>query len=99
MKKTICFITASLIIVGMNYSQAFSDVSEKHWAKGAIDKMVEQGVISGYTDGTFQPSRNLSKIESLILLSKIAGVNKYKEAAEQFEEKYATTLSSYKTAY
>lgn len=99
MKKIICLSTMSLIIMGMTVSQAFSDVSSKHWAKSAIDKMVEQGIISGYTDGTFQPSRNLSKIESLILLSKVAGVNKYTDAATTFEKEYEETLKDYKTAY
>lgn len=99
MKKTICLIAMSLVVAGTTFSQAFSDVSNKHWAKDAIDKMVDQGIISGYTDGTFQPSRNLSKIESLILLSKVAGVNKYTEASEQFEKKYETALANYKTVY
>lgn len=99
MKKTICLMAMSLIVAGTTFSQAFSDVSDKHWAKDAIDKMVDQGIISGYTDGTFQPSRNLSKIESLILLSKVAGVNKYTEASAQFDKKYETVLASYKTAY
>ena len=99
MKKIISLGIMSLIIVGTSVSQAFSDVSSKHWAKDAIDKMVEQNIISGYTDGTFQPSRNLSKIESLILLSKIAGVNKYSDEATAFEKKYETVLSTYKTAY
>ena len=53
--------------------------------------MVEQGIISGYTDGTFQPSRNLSKIEALILLSKVAGVNKYTEAATSYEKEFDET--------
>jgi len=99
MKKIICLGTMSLIIMGMTVSQAFSDVSNNHWAKSAIDKMVEQGIISGYTDGTFRPSRNLSKIESLILLSKVAGVNKYTDAATSFEKEYEETLKNYKTAY
>lgn len=99
MKKIICLGTVSLLIAGMTVSQAFTDVSDKHWAKGAIDKMVEQGIISGYTDGTFQPSRNLSKIESLILLSKVAGVNKYTDAAKSFEKEYEKMLENYKTAY
>lgn len=99
MKKIVCLGTVSLLIAGMTVSQAFTDVSDKHWAKGAIDKMVDQGIISGYTDGTFQPSRNLSKIESLILLSKVAGVNKYTDAANRFEKEYEKMLQNYKTAY
>lgn len=99
MKKIICASILSLIIAGTTVSHAFSDVSSKHWAKSAIDKMVEQGIISGYTDGTFQPSRNLSKIESLILLSKVAGVNKYTDASTSFEKEYEETLKNYKTSY
>jgi len=99
MKKILCLGTISLVIMGMSISQAFSDVSDKHWAKSAIDKMVEQGIISGYTDGTYQPSRNLSKIESLILLSKVAGVNKYSDAAIKFEKEYEEILANYKTTY
>lgn len=99
MKKIICLGTISFIIAGMTVSHAFSDVSSKHWAKGSIDKMVEQGIISGYTDGTFQPSRNLSKIESLILLSKVAGVNKYTDAATTYEKEYEDMLKDYKTSY
>ena len=99
MKKIGCFLAMSVIITGMTVSYAFSDVSDKHWAKGAIDKMVDQGIISGYTDGTFQPSRNLSKIESLILLSKVAGINKYSDAAASFEKEYEKALANYKTAY
>ncbi|MBE5812371.1 MAG: S-layer homology domain-containing protein [Clostridiales bacterium] len=99
MKKLICASVISLIIAGTSVSSAFSDVSSKHWAKDAIDKMVDQGIISGYTDGTFQPSRNLSKIESLILLSKVAGVNKYSDAAIAFEKEYEEILKDYKTTY
>lgn len=99
MKKIISLGIVSLAIVGSSFSHAFSDVSDKHWAKSAIDNMVEKKIISGYTDGTFQPSRNLSKIESLILLSKIAGINEYTEAAAKFEKEYEELLSKYKTKY
>ena len=96
MKKIICIGTISLLIAGMTVSQAFSDVSDKHWAKASIDKMVEQGIISGHTDGTFRPSGNLSKIESVILLSKMAGVNKYTSASETFVKNYEKELKDYK---
>lgn len=99
MKKIISLGIVSLAIVGSSFSHAFSDVSSNHWAKSAIDNMVEKKIISGYTDGTFQPSRNLSKIESLILLSKIAGINEYTEAASNFEKEYEKLLSNYKTKY
>lgn len=99
MKKIVCLGLVSFFTVGMTISQAFTDVANNHWAKSAIDNMVEQKIISGYTDGTFQPSRNLSKIESIILLSKIAGINEYTDASTIFEKEYEQMLSKYKTNY
>lgn len=99
MKKIFLCLGAVSIMTGTSMSMAFSDVVENHWAKDAINSMVDKGIISGYTDGTFRPSRNISKIESLILLSKIAGVNKYPEEASKYETKYASDLAVYNTQY
>lgn len=99
MKKFLMCLGTFSIVASTSFSMAFSDVVENHWAKDAINTMVEKGIISGYTDGTFKPSRNISKIESLILLSKIAGVNKYPEEALKFETTYKDYLASYKTDY
>lgn len=99
MKKIILSFFAIIVLVASPISAAFSDVANTHWAKKAIDEMVAQGIISGYTDGTFKPSRDISKIESLILLSKVAGVNKYSDAATKFEKEYEETLKKYSTSY
>jgi hypothetical protein len=99
MRKIILSFFAIIVLVGSPISAAFSDVANTHWAKKAIEDMVEQGIISGYTDGTFKPSRDISKIESLILLSKVAGVNKYSDAATKYEKQYEETLKNYSTSY
>jgi len=99
MRKFFIGLGAASIIASSSISMAFSDVVENHWAKDAINSMVDKGIISGYTDGTFRPSRNISKIESLILLSKIAGVNKYSEQATKYEDQYKNDLAGYTTDY
>jgi len=99
MRKIFLCLSAVSVIASSTVSMAFSDVVDTHWAKKSIDSMVEKGIISGYTDGTFKPSRNITKIESLILFSKIAGVNKYTEEANEYEKIYSSKLSSYDTAY
>ncbi len=47
-----------------------------HWAKPEIETMVRRGIINGYPgntllDGTFKPSRSITRAEFLILLSRI----------------------------
>lgn len=41
----------------------FSDVGTDHWASLAINRLVEDGIISGYGDGTFIPSKEITRAE------------------------------------
>ncbi|MGG4396599.1 S-layer homology domain-containing protein [Paenibacillus thiaminolyticus] len=45
----------------------FTDV-EGHWASEAILELAAAGVITGYPDGTFKPSRSLTRAEFVTLL-------------------------------
>ena len=75
---------------------AFPDVlSPDHdWAAEQIAEMTDLGIIKGYTDGTFKPDRAISKIEALILFSRVAGFSNeaYAEIADFAYEKYQYLL-------
>jgi uncharacterized protein YkwD len=45
----------------------FSDTS-RHWGAESIDWAVQNGVVDGYADGTFQPERKVSEPEFLAML-------------------------------
>ena len=47
---------------------AFKDVEQGHWANGAIAFCAERGYINGYTDGTFQPSKTITRQEAASIL-------------------------------
>ncbi len=98
MKKVFLTLMVMVLITSISFA-AFSDLPDGHWAKATVEEMVEAGIISGYTDGTFRPSKEISKIESLILLSRIAGLNKYPTEATKYLETYTTVLSPYNTQY
>ncbi len=38
---------------------SFSDISELHWAYNDVEYLRGQGIVSGYTDGTFKPDNNI----------------------------------------
>ncbi|MBE5813275.1 MAG: S-layer homology domain-containing protein [Clostridiales bacterium] len=47
-------------VVGLNvdnykYKNAFSDVSPEHWAAGAIQACIDNGLVTGYSYGRFEP--------------------------------------------
>ncbi|MFD0678701.1 MULTISPECIES: S-layer homology domain-containing protein [unclassified Paenibacillus] len=52
--------------------RSFPDLTESHWSYEAVQKMAAKQIIEGYQDGTFQPSRTLTRAEFASLLYKAA---------------------------
>lgn len=48
----------------------FTDVPTNHWAYSAIQLAATRGVVSGYTDGTFLPSANVTNAQFIVMLSR-----------------------------
>ena len=92
-------ILGSMMLITTCFGAGFSDVVENHWAKAAIDEMVERKIVSGYTDNTFRPKREISNIEMIIILSRTLGLQNDSEKAEEYLEQYTNTLSKYTTTY
>ena len=98
MKKIFLLLMVVIVLTTSSFAQTtFSDLPEGHRAKGAVEEMVKQGIISGYTDGTFRPNAELSKIHSLLLLARIAGLNNNATAASKYASTYSSTLSKSST--
>ena len=63
-------IILSLATISFATTPTFSDVPATHWAYKAIEYMSGKGIISGYGDGTFGPSDNMSYAQYFTLLTK-----------------------------
>ena len=50
----------------------FDDVSAGHFFRGAINCLAYYGVTEGYGDGTFRPSRNVSRFEMVLFMERSA---------------------------
>ncbi len=60
------FLTVSLLVPLLQISEslaAFSDVPSSHPYSASIDFVQQQGIVSGYADGTYQPERILNRAE------------------------------------
>ncbi|MBB6017174.1 S-layer homology domain-containing protein [Deinococcus radiopugnans] len=81
MKKSLLVLTAALAF-GMAAAQteapasapqvpALTDVPAGHWAKDAIDRLVGQGIILGYPDGTYRGTQNLTRYEAAVIIARL----------------------------
>ena len=76
MKKI--FITISLISVifsvyGNVFAMEFNDIPHGFWAYKQIDKLTDEGIISGYPDGNFLPSKLVTRAEYAAMVIKTIG--------------------------
>lgn len=46
------------------------DISE-HWAKGYIERCVNEGLLKGYDDGTFKPDKPITRAEMAVVLTRL----------------------------
>jgi hypothetical protein len=46
----------------------FLDVSDSYWAKPFIERLVKEGVLSGYSDGTFKPEQPVTRAQFAVIL-------------------------------
>ena len=86
------------------FALTFNDVESDatvSWAKDSITKMTDAGYIKGYEDGTFRPYRAITKIESLILMSRMLGYEnkQFSDVASSATAAYKSIASKYNTTY
>ena len=64
MKKIVAVLFVILsIIVSVSYAKEFTDVSNTFWAYAPINEMQEDGILTGYPDGTFKPNNAITRAE------------------------------------
>lgn len=64
LKKLVCIVVALSFMIMPVYAagetKTFSDVPENNWAYKYIAKLAEDGIITGYGDGTYRPENDVS---------------------------------------
>ncbi len=103
-KKFLSGILCIAMLFSATLAATFSDVENDptvSWAKPYITEMSEKGYIKGYEDGTFKPNNPVSKVESLILLSRMIGVNdsSFSDSVEFAKDEFEDVLSKYSINY
>ncbi|MDE0655622.1 MAG: S-layer homology domain-containing protein [Acidimicrobiaceae bacterium] len=66
--------TTSACVDDATGDMMFSDVSEMHYFRAAINCLAYYGVTVGYGDGTFRPNADVSNEEMVLFMERAAGV-------------------------
>ncbi len=75
MKKVLSVIAAISIVVAswavpVMADAAFTDMAADHWAMQSVSRLVSDGTINGFPDGTFRPTGIVSRAEFVKMLGK-----------------------------
>ena len=107
-KKTLAALTATSMVLASSVTafaknDKFNDVSADSyaWAIEAIESMADEGIIKGYEDGSFKPAKTVSKLEALVLISRILGVNEEENSRviETAWDVFGEAISEYELPY
>ncbi len=73
--KSMALGVSVLSIATTSMAATFSDIkgTENEWSLSYVEDMVEQGLISGYPDGTYRPENDVSKLETISLFARAMG--------------------------
>lgn len=69
------------IITAFQEKKFLSDIGDVSWAKPYIRQLYLRNITSGFSDGTFKPSNNITRSEALKMV--LVGANKQKEVSSE----------------
>lgn len=73
----------------------FSDVPAGHWAKDAVDRLVEQGIILGFPDGTYRGTQSLTRYQAAVIIARVLDqIAKQQVPAQQLDPETITSLQN-----
>lgn len=82
MKKFFLPLLALLCLVFPARAAGFYDLPEDHWAGAEIRRALDAGVMNGYGDGSFQPTREVTAAQVCAMLSRSFLSEEYAAAKE-----------------
>jgi len=77
-KRIICMVLTMVILAAIIPAPAvgaaeFSDLAATHWAHTEIVNLAQQGVISGFPDGTYRPDDPVTREQFARLVATLLG--------------------------
>lgn len=94
MKRAVAIAIAVIFVLStimVSFGAEMSDVSS-HWSKAYVNEMVSKGIITGYTDGTFKPEAPVSRLEAIVMISRLY-------SAAEIDSVYTSSKATYEADF
>ncbi len=82
----VLMLTVLLSSVMVMAAPEFTDMSANHWAMPSVEKLVNEGTIKGYEDGSFRPDNTVTRAEFVKMIGK--GSEKREEEFDDVDENH-----------
>ncbi|QPC47563.1 S-layer homology domain-containing protein [Mangrovibacillus cuniculi] len=79
-------MVASAVAPVAGFAANFSDLDESNQFFEQISALVEAGVLTGNSDGTFNPTGSLTRAEAAVIVSKLLGLEEDTTSASKFSD-------------
>jgi len=73
MKKLVSLLLTIILLLSFSihsYAAQFTDFDDSHWASYYVNKLVSEGTINGFEDGTFQPTGIVTRAQFVKMIGK-----------------------------
>jgi len=71
MNKLLGALAVSAVLTGSTYANPFSDVPAGHWAYGAVNSVVNSGMMKGYPKGIFKGKETVNRYQMATIISRL----------------------------
>lgn len=71
-RKLVVYLAGLLTVLSVGFGSAqFSDVPAGHWAREAVERIAQRGLITGFPDGTFRGNQNLTRYQAALIIDRL----------------------------
>ncbi|MBU8905965.1 S-layer homology domain-containing protein [Desertibacillus haloalkaliphilus] len=90
-KGTIFIDQIEAIYDSSYHVERFSDIDSEHWAYGGVIALNDRHIITGFTDGSFQPGVSITRAQAATMLVRELGLDTENRPAPDFNDVRATS--------
>ena len=100
MKKALPAILAIVLASSsiLSYAATFNDMKnskgQDHWSLPYVTDISSKGLVGGYSDGSFKPNKAVTRIESVVFISRLFPVETVKSVYEANKAKWDAKLTA-----
>ena len=99
-KRVATFTLATLMLANtaVSFGAGFKDMKnakgQDHWSLSFVTDMSNRGLIGGYADGTFKPNNSVTRVESIVFVSRFFPGDVVKSTYEKNKSKWDDLLNA-----